>query len=468
MMSQTNETIKKETRTEKRARLKAELDPKLKFYRGDWKKLSGAFVRVELSISFWRGKRTLTLADFGLDTAPREVQEQLKKRMTLGQHVLMREQDHRRLTSRASRARSVVYSRSLSTPWGQGLMLEREYPEVREQLSEIRQEFEEVTARVVDEYADMVEQVRRDARRKAHVAWALRRGVPAESILLPADEEFDDAQAEAWEADAGDATIADVAFEAFRNAYVARVLERLPDVETIRQSFSFEWTPTYIEPPATGEKGRALAELEARHEALMLEIDKIDAAAEREKRAAELRDLKERIALKREIDDERRAKVQQEFDRQVEKTLTDFSGRICSSIAVAAGDLAESIRKNEFVHPRAADSFRETVRRAREWNRAVLENPELERVCEVALATASAVGSKVDVGTATLALDDVECVMRGRLYDLARTARVEIGFEAPDAVDDVRIKTARGRLALDDDEAADVVVKTGGKLALAS
>ncbi len=452
----------RESRAAKRARIKGELgDLMVELYKPNWKVLQGAMVNVELRVSYWRGRRQLRPADFGLDTMPPEVQSYYRRRLRFGNQILMREEDHSRLTSREKRARTVVAKPSVASPFGSGrLVTEVDYPKVRTALEQLRDEFMTVGARVASEYEDMREKASAEAVQMAIVAWNVRSGRAVDVYAA----EDDDAQTQILEP-------TDVEWSTFRDAFVARILSSIPTVEDVAHSFSFEWIPSYIEPPRLLEKGIALSELEAQRDALLDEIEHIDVETERTIKEAKVKAIEDRIALKATIEKEQAEKVQREFNEKVEKVATAFGARVCSTLSQAARDLADSLSKNQYIHPQALSGFRSTIEQVKVWNAEVLTNPEISHLVDRLTTLADNAETSEDQGetrgTLELALDAADTVMRGRLFDLGNDARlggVEVEFDVPEAIDGTLLDAARARLALDEIDVEELLDAAAGRV----
>jgi hypothetical protein len=402
-----------------------------------------ALVNVRLKCEYFRGRRTLTLADLGLDKVNPDIRMRIEAELKLGSQKVMRNSDLTALSTCENRSRQILRENGIASPWKGFLIPEMKYPAVKAALGEWQIEFNEVAKRVIDTYEEWSLEVVKNALPQIIMADAVRRGIPPEDIKF--DEELEE-QLKAGNIDYGDI------FEdpEFAIEYEARLWQSIKPRDAIERQFKYEWLPEWIEPPRVLDNSLNLEMLEEAISVAQAELDNLENDSLKKAKEIELEDMKESARIKREIEKERMEKLSAHFNEKIETVIALFSGEICKLLDEAAQDMKASLTKNGFVHPKSLQGLRTKLEKVRALNKEALNSKDLEKIierCEVMASEAKEVGNVEDFMET---LEGVSVVMRAEMNRALSASTIEVDFDIPTMPEEETELLARDILGLDE------------------
>lgn len=375
-----------------------------------WVKLMKEGVIVEVHVSRWRGKTSLSLDDIGVPTNGE--QALYDSLLTLGTKNLMPLEDIKRLHSLENRARQAPLKHGIRTHYGAFIPAEA-YPDFKNEIEEIRAEYEAArddlcarypvwTAQLVDQYAEAA----RVAFRRRHAL----RNLDHDYRHLPEDE--------------------------FVDAFVERIKLEIPVAEAIRDSFSLDYDLSYIPLPSLLAEDAALA---AQSEAVKARADAEIAAARAQSEAEE---LKARMTIR--MHEDVLFKTRQDLDRLALGFVRDVAYEVRSIIFDATEAALKTTEKNGYIHARTVTQLQNVIARIERIN--VLEDADANRMIDVLREIVNAPANERSAEQVMDNLRAMSAVTRASLSRLADPNR--IGLDAPSAPSVRSLESARQRLNL--------------------
>lgn len=437
-------------------------EQRLTIQRPDWSKFAEECICVRLACSFWRANGRMDLQKLGLDTAPEEFREFARQYLKLGQIKLLPGRYLKPLESKTERARQVLEESGYKSPWGNGayMVTVRGYPNARQELGRLEGEAREALGRILDNYDEIVTEVRHEYRKLVAVQFAVRAGrKPEEADTL--SEEENDAVARAVEGIIGDP------------------LNGIKSKAEIEAKFVFTWVPSYVEKPAMIGAGSNVADLEARAHAARTALDALNARIDAQniavhdfaaRREAELRlaDLEKRLEADRLI-------ARDMAERAAGAQMKEVAGLLDSAAAKVAGLLyasAKQLRQNVTNRQERGREGRVTLTESKRLAKVAAQvrelvawdDPNVERLAKVIEdlsvdLEAGVLGEGEDAAEhLDRTLGDIQSLMRADLIALGNPGGEDLDLPAADLVlaDTDRQAEAFDRLGLAEPDAVEV------------
>lgn len=416
--------------------------------RPEWSMVLDKMLLVNLTVTRWRAATRAEFNEFGLDAKafqaytagsrhllPRDMQMELdalesmardllKKfsYRTLFGYMVPKEQyfqfkDWIETKPAASLRRYLHGKRSLDPSWDTTSLKDRWFALAQE----IADHRDQIVDQVVDAY-----------RPSAIVRWRVENGLAKDADTIPDDGWLDDT--------------------------LAAMVNRIPTASQIRDSFTLEIAPAFVEAPDEAIKAAKLEEIEAQQREVERRLDEISHAyveSEKRKAWAEARTAEEamreevhreeektRLALLAEKETlERERRITEEIiahekklkEERISTTLNEVAGQLHTLVYSAVCDGLSYLNdpKHEALHPRYVGRLKRLVEEVRLLN--FTDDPELTRVCDQLerLAEENA-ASKDSAGRARDLLKDVGISLKADLVAAAIPSRSARDLGIPD------------------------------------
>ena len=400
---------------------------RIRIVRPDWQALTRRVVAVDLTIGYPRFRHRLTGSDLGLSQVQKndpEYAEALAEVATLGNKRLL--PDHtRQLEVVEGQARYSLEKVSLHSGFGH-LVPRRVYPELRERLQQLRDDFFGISDEMLAGYDD--DQLRQDIldrfRRIGRGALAQLR---ASGAVIPDDEDW------------------------IEN-YAQRHLALLPPREEVERAFTFEWVPKYLAPAAEIAEDQALAEkrrLESQIEGDLLRLK------ERNIRYQEDFDYQQKqleldtVRRERQREEELAREVQQARKQKqlelVDGTFREIGSQLREAVYDVCLDVLDSMQRKGRVVRNSSRQLHGLVDRLRLLN--VCDDGEIEAITRQMEAILQSNAKRRDPRAITEVLTEIGTLARAQLVAAGRMPRSGLDLQIPDVVDQTRRSAAARRLA---------------------
>lgn len=365
-------------------------------------------VLLSLSVSYERGRRSLDLSDFGLDSASPGTVNFIRSHCTMGSITLLDQIRVKALESKEERARQIIREHGTPTPWKNGTAIQLGRVEsCLSKLEKLQAETGEIIDGMIDDYDKHVESLKDGLERIARLALGVRAG----SKLSAVDAETMSAE----DADAVATAVRDIT-------------ARIPSPETIRARFNFNWRIEAIEPPPA-----AIGETEIRR--MQDEVAKLSASIKGKGKANpevldKLKMLKWRLEFGTKLFEESQEQIRETFTKEVETVLISAAAQIRDEIHSVTLETADAIRKNGSVNQRHIERLNRLV----EYVKAMALGGDPAANAIEPLVKLIAEGPQKD----TASVDDIQKALatlasqaRAELVGLNRTPRLARHVDAP-------------------------------------
>lgn len=412
-----------------------------------WADLLKEGVIVELHLRRWRGQATLNLDDIGV---PINGEEQLYSRLlSLGSKRLLPKALSDEMDAIDSAARKCLLRYGLKTYWGQFVPVtafedwqeencryEQRYQAVRQQ---IRDEYEQIVALVMDDYAEAA----RAAFRRRHM---LQAGHDDDLRFLPED--------------------------GFVDAFCRHIRGMIPTAEQIYDSFAYETELSYVplahllEEDLRQMEETRLQRMQLQHE-MEIEEERIRIAtrAERDQaRHAEMQRLaqrqheaelrmidkaaaQQRAAATTAMHQQVMARAAQHKEGLIAGFLRDIAAQLRSLIYDAATSILESIDRNEYLHPRSLVQIENLAGRVERLN--FFGDADADAmIAELKRITVDRPSTERSTAEIQSTLRDIAVVTRASIIQLGDTPKSGRQVGIPDAPKADIVRQARARLGV--------------------
>lgn len=356
----------------------------------DWKALMGEGVVVKLHIRRVRFRKRLQFEDLGIHFPDRETAQKMHEVFRLGMKNLLTKEYLDRIEQIEYKARKVLVAYSYDTIWGPFIPVTA-YMSFREQIDLLEQEYYQVCQDILSNYAAITKQVLADYVRAAGQAYRILNKVDPE-VLTEREQQR----------------------EIFYLAAVRRkVRKMLPTPEDIRQSFSFEVSPTYIDLPLLAGE-----EEEADLAGVRVEKRAIEDITEEEQRELRWRQAttKERQEMMRAMNEDVVRKARQQKEERIDQFLTKVIAQLRGLLYDATTNVLASMRKHERLQPRAVVQLKNLVENLELLN--FYGDKDVERAMKLIGELINRPREDRDLGLIEQRLREIATVMRSTLLPL--------------------------------------------------
>jgi hypothetical protein len=414
-----------------------------------WAQLISEGVLVRLHIGRWRARASLKWEDLGIRPGEdKEERDVLVELVELGHKLLLPREDIRELDSTDSSARKWLEKNALRTYWGFFVPV-RAYAEWKTRNEEFVVRYAEVRDRLAANYEDTIGRVLEKYHVQARAAYRRLWKLHPE-------------------------TVEGIREGRFADEFVGRIARHIPSRQSFVDSFYFDVELEYIPLPsllaeevaeAARVRGEAWAEEERREREARLarerewaEQEKIRAGVEAARSAAEWK-----AQLMREMHHDVVQQARQKKERVVDTFLRDVVAELRGLVYEAVTDVLASVQKNGRLHPRSVVQLRNLVGQVGKLNFA--EDSDLDAMIAAVQSQLGTAAKDRNVREIETTLQDIAVITRSTLMGLGEQPRSARGLGVPDEPAPVLVRTARGRLGLDDRRVAVGVPRMGQRRA---
>lgn len=289
-----------EERTSRKQQIESQIGEKITGMSPEWARtLMRQGVIIKLQVHRWRPYTRIDAEDLGIPSDDPAYRAFIDQYVTLGRKKLLPPDIIHAIERCESAARDTLRRYSYDTLWGRFVPVTA-YRRLKGELEALRATYLDLGADLVANLANYRDEMRRTYRVAGFKAWTQIHGGPV--------TDGDNAEAERFVSD-----------------FCDRVLARIPDPETIRRSFLFEFTPYHVPLPSEFEQD-LLAEVQTR--------DARDMEAQRRRLM---------VDMNREVAEHYRSKKQE----MVDGFLKAVVGQMSSLVHEVAVNVQESIERND-------------------------------------------------------------------------------------------------------------------------
>jgi hypothetical protein len=365
-----------------------------------WVELMKEGVIVGLSIGRWRAKTRLSWSDLGIELDGEEDKE-LASIIDLGHKKLLPGDMLRELDAIESTARKQLEKFAYKTHWGWFVPVTA-YGQWKEKNQEQRARYFAKRDELVRDYDELVASVLAGYRLAARGAYRRLLALHPEAVSRYSEAEF-------------------------VSLFVATIKEHLPSAVTIRESFYFDVSLSYVPLPS------------------MLAAD----AAEAERIDRERREEAGKDWLVREMNRDVLAQARAEKERLIDGFLRDVVVQLRSMVYEASVDVLAAIQKNDRLPPRSVVQLNNLITQVKNLN--FYGDVEIEEMVN-RVNRALVVGAEDrSVGQIADNLRDIATVMRASLIGLGERPRAARNLGLADNPAGEELVRARRRLDLAED-----------------
>lgn len=363
-------------------------------------------VLVEVKVGYERAKRSLTLADLGLDELPEQARQFVGQHLSLGSVRLLSDEKMKQLRSAEEVLRGIPREYGLSTPWNGVAVPKARFAQCAERMRAAEARVHQVFRSIVADYEQDVAEVRERFRTMAQIALSVRHGEAPRLIDLNGGQYSQKAVDE----------------------FVESVTARIPSVRAIRERFHCYWLAKRIGNPrddaaATSEE---LAAAEARVAELQAEVDRLGTdpavrAAQMELDAAEAL-----LQAERELQVESQRQIEEVYRQEVADLLTETAVAVRDQLFTVLIESRDLLAKQGHLKSPSIQRLAKVVEYAQGLafgDRRVLDmageiRQMLDQVPDYADAASAPMVRK--------ALEDVASRVKGELIAMKRRPRLEL------------------------------------------
>jgi hypothetical protein len=362
----------------------------------DWKKLMGEGVVVRLHIRRVRFRKRLQFADLGIHFPDKATERKMLEIFRLGMKNLLTKEYLDRIEQIEYRARKMLNAYSYDTIWGPFIPVTG-YLVFREQIGELEEAYYQVRDKILANYGPIMKQVMNNYVQAAGQAYRILHKVDPQALT---DRERQR--------------------EIFYLASVRhKIRKMLPTPDDIRQSFSFEVSPTYIDLPLlAGEEdgNRAGTLIEKRT------IEDITEAEQQELRWRQA-STKERQAMMQAMNEDVVSKARQQKEERIDQFLTKVITQLRGLLYEATTNVLASLKKHERLQPRAVVQLKNLVENLELLN--FYNDREVERAMKLIGTLINRPREDRDIELIEQRLRQIATVMRSTLLPLEYEFREE-------------------------------------------
>ena len=378
-------------------------EKKINVFRPNWNQISQGTVLIDLHIGYWRAQTNLNLEDLGLEKAPEEYKQLLKENINLGSKRLIPKSIYNALSCLEGKARNTLYKDTIPSPWGY-LLPKKNYMTWKEVMEGFKEKMFEIRDSLYLERDSIVEKMREEYEKAALYAYKISTGQDVNSLSEPPKE--------------------------FTDRFVSSILNRIPSAEEIRDSFHFDWIPSYVLTPSE------------------LEEDKIKAEKARqswEEQKAEVREENKLALAEKQLDFEIRQKTLASKLSRVDQTLDLIASSLRETLYDAVVNALQIIKKNDCLGG-GARSLRTIASQVRSLN--FMEDEDIESYL---VKIEGLIDSKIPIKDRSVeetqnTLKEIGTIIRGELLALGSNPRTAKDLEIPDVIDADRVRKSRNIL----------------------
>ena len=402
-----------------------------------WLQLMREGVLVRLHIGRWRARTSLRWRDLGLKPGRGEEERVLHELLELGHKFLLPREVVRELDSIDSSARKWLERCAFRTYWGFFVPVTA-YAEWKGKNEEFRQRYLAVRNRLAANYEDTVSQVLAKYQVAARAAYRRLRALHPDAVQEVGESEF-------------------------AARFVEEISRHIPCRQAFYDSFYFEAELEYIPLPsllaqeqAEVERIRAQAQVEQEQLETARRLERERAWAEEEKIRAEVdaarsaAEWKERLMreMHREVVEQARRKKEQVVD----SFLRDVVAQLRTLVYEAVTDVLAALQKNGRLHSRSVVQLRNLIEQVERLNFA--GDADLDAMIAEVRAELDVAAKDRNVQEIERALRDIAVITRSTLIGLGEQPRSARALGVPDEPGPALVRTARGRLGLDESRQA--------------
>lgn len=375
-------------------------EKKINVFRPNWNQISQGAILIELHIGYWRAQTNLSLEDLGLEKAPEEYKQLLKENINLGSKRLIPKAIYNELSSLESKARDTLYKDMIPSPWGY-LLPKKNYMTWKEEMEGYKEKIFEIRDKLYFERDNIVEKMREEYQKAALYAYRVSSGQDVNGESEPPEE--------------------------FTERFVSSILSRIPSAEEIRDSFHFDWVPSYVLTPSELEEEKIKAE---------------KARQDWDDQKAEGKEENKLALAERQLDFEIRQKTMTSKLSRVDQTLDLIASSLRETLYEAVVNALEIIKKNDNLGG-GARTLRTIASRIRNLNFMDDEDIESYLVKIEALIDSKIPTKDRSIAETQNTLKEIGTIIRGELLALGSNPRTGKELEIPDVIDAERVRKSR-------------------------
>lgn len=200
----------------------------------DWNDVALSLIVVDLDIRWWRGISRVSLGSLRLAKGERKYQQFLNKVVLLGFKRFMPKRCYSKLNSLDVSARELLRSYSYPTVFGY-LMPKEAYVAWKEKIAAVQDEFYEVRDEILSQWDNIIREREEEYEKNIRLAWELEIKGKSDKAAIPGE-------------------LVNKVLE------LLRAWNTIPSVQTIYNSFGFEWNVSYLEPTTSLTLGEKIIE----------------------------------------------------------------------------------------------------------------------------------------------------------------------------------------------------------------
>jgi hypothetical protein len=381
----------------------------------DWKTLMGEGVVVRLHIRRVRFRKRLAFEDLGLHFHDEETERTMHEVFRLGMKNLLTKAYLDRIEQIEYKARKLLVQYAFDTIWGPFIPVTA-YLRFRKEIEQLEAAYYQVRDDILLNYNTIKKQVMSNYVSAARQAYRILHQLDPE-VLSERERRR----------------------EVFYLAGVRRsVRQMLPTPDEIRQSFSFEISPTYIDLPL-------LAGDEADDALMPMQIEKrtIEDITEEEQRELRWRQAgtRERQAMMQAMNEDVVRKARQHKEERIDQFLTTVVTQLRALLYEATTNVLASLKKHERLQPRAVVQLKNLVQNLELLN--FYGDKDVERAMKLIESLIDRPREERDLAVIEQRLRQIATVMRSTLVDLEYEFREDRLDDSDDPAD--RAKAALER-----------------------
>jgi hypothetical protein len=370
-------------------------------YRPSWDQIVQGTIKVSLHIQAWRGKKRIDLADLGLEQLNEKQKAALEENiLTLGHKRLLPHEYTRRIQQIETQARRLLEAYSYQTEFGY-LVPKKQYARLKEAMETLQSEFYNVRNEITTPqvYAKNIDILKEAYKKLAVTAWQIiTQGTAAEETEAPQD---------------------------FIDSFVDRIVSQIPSPEQIKEKFTFEWTPAYVQLPS--------------------EIAADAAEAQRIRQEWELTEL----------DKEIREKAARETMKKVANTVNTFTTYLRNLLYEASTEVLAGIQKNGTLVGSQAKRLKKMIEEISRLN--FTDDEEIEAIRQRLEEALGNNRKDRDIEEINRVLRQIGTVTRAELMTLGNIPRSARHLNIPDTITLGEYRQARDDLLSPGEVPADTI-----------
>jgi hypothetical protein len=364
-----------------------EQDTIIRSIRPEWSKVLDEMILVNLTITRWRAKTRSEFNEYGLDASSFQA-------YTAGTRSLLPKKLQKELDTLEDMARSLLKRWSFKTLFGY-LMPKDKYDEFKAYIEEkpatdlrrylygskksldaswdeksLKERWFQLAQHIAERRDAIVDEVVESYRPSAIVRWRVEQGLAKDAGVQPPDEWLDE--------------------------ILAEMVARIPTADQIRDSFTLQIIPAFVEAPDEAIKAAKLEEIEVQQREVERRLEEIsrekvqaekqavwaEARAKAEKERLELQAERERLDREKRITQEIIEHEKRLKEERISKTLDEVAGQLHTLVYEAVCDGLEYLKdpQHESLHPRYVGRLKNLVDQVQVLN--FTDDDELNRVCQ--------------------------------------------------------------------------------------